>query len=62
MSDDRSGLDGVWSGTTGSREEIVWAAVLPAEDITGWLSLDFEAKYMKVNPFVAHPHAEPAGR
>ena len=49
-------------GLARPREQIDWAALLPAEDVTGWLSLDFDTKFMKVNSFVAHPDGEPAAR
>ena len=52
----------VYLGAARPRDEIDWAAVLPPEEVTGWLSLDFETKFMKVNPFVAHPDGEPAAR
>src|SRR3954454_4228033 len=40
-------------GPAGPCEQIDWATMLPAEDWTGWLSLDSETKFMKVNPLVA---------
>jgi hypothetical protein len=52
----------VYLGPARSREEIDWTAMLPGEDVTGWLSLDFQTKFMKVNPFVAHLDGEPAAR
>ena len=52
----------VYLGPARPREQIDWAALLPAEDLTGWLSLDFETKFMKVDPFVAHPDGEPTAR
>ena len=52
----------VYLGPARPRKEIDWAAALPGEDVTGWLSLDFETKFMKVNPFAAHPDGEPAAR
>lgn len=52
----------VYLGPARPREQIDWAVLLPPEDVTGWLSLDFETKSMTVNPFVAHPDGEPAAR
>jgi hypothetical protein len=52
----------VYLGPARSRQEIDWAAMLPGEDVTGWLALDFDSKFMKVNPFVTHPDGEPAAR
>jgi len=37
------------------REAVQWAGLLPAEDATGWLSLDFENRFMKVKPSAALP-------
>ena len=50
----------VYLGQARPREQIEWMAMLPSEDVTGWLALDFETKFMKVDPFVAHADAEPA--
>jgi hypothetical protein len=52
----------VYLGPARSREEIDWAAMLPREDVTGWLSLDFQTKFMKVNPFAADSDSEPTAR
>jgi hypothetical protein len=49
-------------GPARPREQIDRAAMLPPDDVTGWLSLDFETKFMKVDPFVAHPDGESAAR
>ncbi len=51
----------VYLGSARPREQIDWTELLPAEDVTGWLSLNFETKFMKVNPFVTRPDSEPAG-
>ncbi len=37
---------------------IAWAELLPAEDVTGWLSLDFEAKRIGIDPAAAIADAE----
>jgi hypothetical protein len=37
------------------REAVQWAGLVPAEDATGWLSLDFENRFMKVKPSAALP-------
>jgi hypothetical protein len=42
------------------REEIEWSGLLPAGDVTGWLSLDFDTKFMKINPQGADADGEPA--
>ncbi len=49
-------------GGTRSRDEINWATMLPAEDVTGWLALDFNTKFMKVNPLGARADGESAAR
>jgi len=41
------------------REEIDWAQFLPAEDVTGWLSMDFQTRFMKICQLAAHPDHEP---
>jgi hypothetical protein len=50
----------LYLGPARPREKIDWAALLPAKDVTGWLALDFETKFMKVNPQAAHAGGEPA--
>jgi hypothetical protein len=35
------------------REAVRWAELIPAENVTGWLSLDFENRFMKVKPSAA---------
>jgi hypothetical protein len=52
----------VYLGPARSRDGIDWPTVLPADDMTGWLSLDFETKLMKVNPFAWHPDRERESR
>src|SRR4051794_8272972 len=42
-----------------SREAIDRAAMLPAEDVTGWLSLDFDTGFMKVDPRGAYADGKP---
>jgi hypothetical protein len=36
-------------GTTGSRDEISWDALLPPDEATGWLMIDPEARWMQLN-------------
>jgi hypothetical protein len=50
----------LYLGPARPREEIDWAAMLPAEDVTGWLKLDFKTKFMKVNPLGAYADGEAA--
>jgi hypothetical protein len=37
------------------REQVNWAALLLEEEVTGWLYLDFEQKFVKVKLSAAHP-------
>ena len=37
------------------RDEVQWAELLPAEDATGWLFLDFEREFMKIKLSAAYP-------
>jgi hypothetical protein len=37
----------------GSRAEIDWAALLPAEDVTCWLALDLVGKRFEIDPAAA---------
>lgn len=50
----------LYLGPARPREQIDWAAVLPPEDVTGWLSMDFRTKFMKLNPLAARADGEPA--
>jgi hypothetical protein len=38
-----------------SRKDIDWAALLPAEDVNGWLSLDEERRRITIEPGAAVP-------
>ena len=38
---------------TRSRDEIEWAALLPAEDVTRWLALDLAARRIQIKPLAA---------
>ena len=38
-----------------SREEIDWAALLPPDNVTRWLSMDFVRKRLRIDPSVAVP-------
>jgi hypothetical protein len=37
----------------GSRADIDWAALLPPEDMTGWLSMDRTARRIRIEPGIA---------
>ncbi len=37
-----------------NREEVPWNQMLPGEDVTGWLFMDFQTKFMKIHPAAAH--------
>jgi hypothetical protein len=37
------------------RDEVRWSELLPAEDATGWLFLDFDRRFMKIKLSAAHP-------
>jgi hypothetical protein len=39
----------------GSREEIDWASLLPAENVTRWLALDQVGKHIQMEPSAAVP-------
>lgn len=41
-------------------QQIDWAALLPADEVTGWLSMYFESKLMTLRPYAAYPDGEPA--
>lgn len=41
-----------------SEVDVNWEAIFPAEEVTGWLSLDQVAREMKVNPAEGHPAGE----
>jgi hypothetical protein len=38
-----------------SREEIDWAALLPPENVTRWLALDFDRKLIQIEPGAVVP-------
>jgi hypothetical protein len=42
-------------GPVGSRAEIIWAALLPAEDVTRWLAFDPVGKRIQIEPGAAVP-------
>lgn len=44
-----------------SEADLDWASLLPANDVTGWLSLDKAPRFMKINPSAAYPDLEPSG-
>lgn len=44
-----------------TEEDIDWATLLPADDLTGWLSLDKSRRFMKINPIAAYPDLQPHG-
>lgn len=39
---------------------VEWDKLLPAPDVTGWLSLDFDSKKMIIDPLSAYPDPKPA--
>lgn len=50
-------------GPVGSREEIDWVALHPAENVTRWMSFDERKRYIEIEPTVAVPDlAERAAR
>lgn len=38
-----------------TREDIEWAALLPAENVTSWMSFDEGRQYIEIEPAVAVP-------
>ncbi len=42
-------------GAVGLLEEIDWAALLPAENVTQWLAVDLERKRIQIEPGAAVP-------
>ena len=42
------------------RAAVKWAELLPAEDATGWLYLDFERQFLKIKLSAAYPDPSPA--
>lgn len=38
-----------------SRDDIPWASLLPAEEVTGWLALDRVGKMLQIEPAAAVP-------
>ena len=49
-------------GKTLVREEIDWPHFLPTPEITGWLSMGFNTKFMKMRPDAAYPDLEPSSQ
>lgn len=39
----------------GTRADIAWASLLPAESVTGWLTFDPSAKALRIEPSEAIP-------
>jgi len=39
-------------------QQIDWSALLPPNDVTGWLSMYFESKLMTLRPCAAYPDIE----
>ena len=66
--DDGRGAQFLWNSVVllGSSlkmfEGLDWAALIPAEDVTGWLSMDFERKFLKIKSYVTIPDQDPAAR
>lgn len=42
-------------GSARSRADIDWAAILPAENVTRWMSFDENRRYIEIEPAVAVP-------
>ena len=40
-------------GTASDVECVDWQSLLPAENVTGWLAMDFQTQFMKVDPMRA---------
>jgi hypothetical protein len=38
-----------------SREHIDWAALMPADDVTRWLAVDLERRFIQIEPAAAVP-------
>ena len=38
-----------------TREEIDWTALLPAENMTRWIALDEDRKYIEIDPAAGVP-------
>jgi hypothetical protein len=43
-----------------SFDGVDWAMLIPAEDVTGWLSLDFDNKFLKIKTYVGVRDGSPA--
>jgi hypothetical protein len=41
------------------REDIRWADLLPADDVTGWLSMDDSNRLLTIRPLAAYPDLTP---
>lgn len=41
-----------------SWDDADWDALLPPDDVTGWLSLDVDEKTLRIDPAAAYPDAE----
>jgi hypothetical protein len=41
-------------------QQIDWSALLPANEVTGWLSMYFESKLLVLRPYAAYPDIAPA--
>ena len=42
------------------RQQIDWAALLPPDEVTGWLSMYFESKLLVVRPYAIYPEILPS--
>ena len=42
------------------RQQIDWSALLPPDEVTGWLSMDFEKKLMTLRPYAIYPDILPS--
>ena len=45
-----------------AREKIDWAKLMPPNDVTGWLSLDFKKRVMKIDPRAAYADKQPMAK
>jgi hypothetical protein len=45
----------LFAGPVRNWEDLDWGSLLPAEDVTGWLSVNLERKILKIDPAAASP-------
>ncbi len=62
---DRSGAQHEWDfilfvgRRAASASQVNWDPLLPADDVTGWLSVELKRKLLKINPQAAYPDRQP---